>query len=398
MVEKVGAVHVYDVAVVGLGGMGSAAAAELAARGSDVLGIERFGVAHDLGSSHGGSRIIRQAYFEDPAYVPLVVRAHERWRELEAATGARLLTETGGLMLGPRSCKTVAGSLASAERWGLDHELLDAADIARRWPTLTPAASDVGLYEARAGVVRPEATVAAQVGLARERGAELHFNEVVTGWRTTSSGIEVATEGSLYRARRIVLAPGAWAPQVLAELDLPLAVERHVQFWLRPTVPIERFSPERQPVYVWEDSKGAQVYGFPALGSGRDGVKAAFFRNGTPALADAMPRTVDPDEVTPLLEFLRSRIPTLGPGVCAAVACMYTTTPDEHFVLGFPQGETRVVVCSPCSGHGFKFVPVIGEVVADLVDSGGTRFDISLFDPGRFSTRPVPSGTAATGR
>jgi sarcosine oxidase len=173
-------------------------------------------------------------------------------------------------------------------------------------------------------------------------------------------------------------------------LGLPLSVERHIQFWLRPTVPIERFSPENQPIYMWEDAEGTQVYGFPALGTEERGVKVAFFRRGAPARPDDLRRTVDPEEVAPLLDFLRTRLPALGPKVCAAVPCMYTMAPDEHFVLGFAPGDERVVVCSPCSGHGFKFVPVVGEVIADLVGAGGTRFDISLFDPGRFPASVHP--------
>jgi len=374
----------YDVIVVGLGGMGSAAAAELAARGLSVLGIERFGAVHSRGSSHGGSRLIRQAYFEDPRYVPLLLRAYERWRELETLAGEELLTETGGLMIGRPESRTVAGSLESARRWQLDHELLDAREVARRWPNLTPAAEDVALYEPHAGFVRPEATVAAHLALAHERGAELHFNEVVTGWESRSDSVEVAAGAALYRGARLVVAAGAWAPLFHRSLRLPLLVERHVQFWLRPTVPVERFLPERQPVYVWEGEDGQQVYGFPVTERNPSAVKAAFFRRGRPAEPDHLARFVKPEEVRPLLEFLAPRLPALGPEVSEAVACMYTTTPDEHFLLGIPAADGRLVVCSPCSGHGFKFVPVIGELVADLVTEGGTRLDIGLFDPDRF--------------
>jgi sarcosine oxidase len=317
------------------------------------------------------------------------------WRELETSTGASLFTKTGGLMIGPQGSRTVSGSVESARAWGLDYELLDAVEIARRWPTFSPAPDDVALYETNAGFVRPEATVAAQVALARHHGAELHFNEVVTGWGTTTSGVEVVTELRRYAGARLVLAPGAWAPQVFARLGLPFAVERHVQFWLRPTVAIERFFPDVQPIYVWEGPEGTQAYGFPALGGDKDGVKAALFRRGAPAEPDHLKRTVGPEEVAPLLGFLSSRLPALGPEVCAAVACMYTTTPDEHFVLGFAPGDERVVICSPCSGHGFKFVPVIGEVAADLVTSGGTHLDISLFDPARFSGASLPADDQA---
>jgi sarcosine oxidase len=376
---------VYDVIVVGIGGAGSATAAELAARGATVLGLEQHGIAHNLGSSHGGTRLIRQAYFEDPTYVPLLLRAYERWHQLELATNSRLLTQTGGLMIGPRTSRTVAGSVASAEQWGLDYELLDSAEVARRWPMFTPSSNDVALHETRAGFVRPEATVAAQVALAIDRGAELYFHEAVTGWRTIAGGVEVATRSQRFRGARLVLAPGAWAPDLLSALGLPLVVERHVQFWLRAKHSITQFSPQRHPVYIWEDSGGTQVYGFPAVGSAEEGVKASFFRRGTPAQPDTLYRLVDPDEVRPLRRFLKGRVPALGPEVCHAEPCMYTTSPDQHFVLGLADKDERVVICSACSGHGFKFVPVIGEIVADLVTLGGTDFDISLFDPGRFA-------------
>jgi sarcosine oxidase len=296
-----------------------------------------------------------------------------------------LITETGGLMIGPEGSRTVAGSLLSARTWDLPYELLDGPEMALRFPTLTPGQDDVGLYEQHAGFVRPEATVAAHIGLARSRGAELHFDETVTGWGSRPGGVVVTTPLRTYRAARLVLSAGAWAPGLLDGFGIPLRVERHVLFWLRPKIAVEQFAPSRQPIYIWEDAAGEQVYGFPALGTAADGVKAAFFRRGTPTVADKLTREVADQEVVPLLDFLAERIPALGPEVIRAVPCMYTTTPDEHFVVGYPRGEERVVVCSPCSGHGFKFVPVIGELVADLVTSGSVRFDISLFDPDRFS-------------
>jgi sarcosine oxidase len=377
--------------------MGSAIVAELAGRGARVLGLERHGVAHDRGSSHGGSRVIRSAYFEHPSYVPLLLRAYERWRDLEAATGADLLTETGGLMIGPETSRTVAGSKASAEAWGLAHELLDAKEVRSRWPSFTPGANDVALYERRAGLVRPERTVAAQIALARDRGAELHFDEPVNRWGRTAAGVEAVSRLGRYRAARLVLAAGAWAPQLLGDAGVPFVVERHVQFWLRAHPAIERFLPQRRPIFVWEDIGGTQAYGFPAI-AGEDGVKVAFFRRGTVTSPDELRRAVAPDEASALVEYLRDKSPGLGPEVCAADPCMYTTTPDEHFVLGYLPGDEHVLLCSPCSGHGFKFVPVIGEVVADLLTEAGTRFDLSLFDPGRFGAAAGSAATSAPAR
>lgn len=383
----------FDVAVVGLGGMGSAVAAELARRKVRVLGVERHQPAHGFGSSHGRTRRIAQVYPEHPAYVPLLLRAYERWRELEAAASVALLYETGGLMIGPEASHVVSRGLASARRFGLEHELLGPGEVTRRWPTFTPGAHDVALYEPHAGYVLPEATVRAQVRLAQARGATLRFGEEVRGWDLGAAGVELETTARSYRAERLVVAAGAWAERMLRPFGVPLRVERLVQFWLQPSVPIERFAPARHPVYVWEAPDGVQVYGFPATGGAHEGVKVAFSHHGTHADPDDLRRTVDPSEVEPLLDFLADRRPGLGPGVVSALPCMYTITPDQDFVLGFAPGEPRVFICSPCSGHGFKFVPVVGEVVADLLETGRSRFDLTIFDPGRFAapaSRRVP--------
>jgi sarcosine oxidase len=375
-----------EVIVVGLGGMGSAVAAELAGRNRRVLAFERHGPAHSFGSSHGQSRRIGQVYPEDPAYVPLLLRSYERWRELETLASVDLLYETGGLMIGSERSQLVTKGLASAEHWGIEHEVLEADEVMSRWPTLTPASGDVALFERHAGFVRPEATVEAQIRLAHERGAQLRFGHDVLGWDVTGSGVEVGTGSGRYQAERLVLAAGPWAGRLMRPFGIPFHVERHVQFWFEPSVPIERFAPDRQGVYVWEAEDGTQAYGFPATGSRTEGVKAAFSHSGTAADPDDLRRTVDPGEARPLLDFLARRVPGLGPGVVAAVPCMYTVTPDSHFVVGLAPGEPRIVLCSPCSGHGFKFVPVVGEIVADLLQHGKSGLDITLFDPARFAT------------
>jgi sarcosine oxidase len=382
-----------DVLVAGLGGMGSAAAAALAGRGRQVVGIERHWPAHDRGSSHGGSRIIRQAYFEHPSYVPLLLEAYDLWRRLESDSESSLLTETGGLMIGPPDSQTVAGAVASARQWDLPHEVLEAGEIARRWPTLTPADGEVALFEPRAGYVRPEATVAAHLKLAVQRGADLRFGTVVRGWEATEDGVIVHTSAGTIGAQRLVIAAGAWASELLAGLDVPLEVERQLQVWLRPRGGAAAFAPDRQPIYLWEDRSGDQVYGFPAL-PGEQGVKAAFFRHGAPTHPDALDRRVLPGEVEALTGFLASRIPALaGPAVHAA-ACMYTLTPDHHFAIGLHPEHPQVVIAAGFSGHGFKFVPVVGEILADLAADGTTARPIELFDLTRFGPRARPAAPA----
>jgi sarcosine oxidase len=375
----------YDAIVLGLGGMGSAAAAALARRGRRVLALERYGAGHDRGSSHGASRVIRQAYFEHPSYVPLLLEAYELWRRLERDAGVGLLTETGGLMVGRSDSAVVAGSLASARAWGLEHELLDAGDLGRRFPTFSPAEDVVAVLEPHAGFVRPEATVRAHLALAAARGADLRLDTEAVTWEAGNGHVRIRTAEGTFEADRLVLAAGAWAPALLGELGRPLAVERHLQVWFAPRGGAAPFATGRHPVWVWEAPDGTQAYGFPAL-PGEHDVKAAFFRRGSPAEPDRLERGVRPGETEALAGFLAPRIPALASAATRAVACMYTTTPDEHFVLGPHPAHPEVVLAGGFSGHGFKFVPVVGEIVADLVEAGATPRDIALFDPARLQT------------
>jgi sarcosine oxidase len=371
----------YDVIVAGLGGMGSAAAYHLAQRGHRVLGLERFGPAHDRGSSHGGSRIIRQAYFEDPAYVPLLLRGYELWERLERDSGRELLTVTGGLMLGRPESRTVAGSRESAERWELPHEMLTAAQTRSRFPTLTPGDEEVALYEERAGFVRPELTVTAHLELAGKYGAELRFNEPVLSWSESAdgSGVRVVTAEGEYTAGELVICPGAWAPELLAGLGVPFTVERQIQYWWEPHGGTAPFAPDRHPVYVWEDAAGVQIYGFPASDGPSGGAKVAFFRKGVECTPESIDRTVHEHESAAMREHLADHLPSLPGRLLKAVTCMYTTTPDEHFVIARHPDRQRVTVACGFSGHGFKFVPVVGEILADLATEGTTRHPIGLF-------------------
>jgi len=366
--------------------MGSAAAYHLARRGQRVLGLERFRPAHDRGSSHGRSRVIRQAYFEDPAYVPLVLRAYELWREAERAAGADLLLITGALMIGAPDSEVVAGSLHSAREWDLDHELLDATDLRRRFPIFTPTSDAVALYEGQGGVVRPEAAVEAHLGLAAEAGADLRFEEPIIAWEADGSGegVTVTTGRAIERAGRLVICPGAWAPELLAGLGVPMVVERQLQFWFQPSGEPEAFLPGRCPVWVWDGGGDGQPYSLPAIDGIDEGVKVAWFRRGTPCSADTLDRTVSAAEIGEIAEVLRARVPLLPGRFLRAVACMYTNTPDQHFVVASHPAHPQVVVACGFSGHGFKFAPVIGEIVADLAITGTTAHPIGLFDPRRF--------------
>jgi sarcosine oxidase len=380
----------YDVIVVGLGGMGSAAAYQLARRGVRVLGLERHGPAHAQGSSHGKSRIIRQAYFEDPTYVPLLLRAYELWQQIERESHENLLHITGGLMIGPPGSRTVAGARRSAEEHGLAHEMLDANDIKRRFPAMRPAADTIALFEAKAGFVHPEASVAAHLRVADRNGAELHFHEPVLHWEanTDATRVHVTTEHGSYQAGHLIISPGAWAPQLFADLKLPLVVERNLLFWFEPIGGRDQFMPGKFPIYIWEVDDNLQFYGFPAQDGPPGGVKAALFRAGVHTTPETIDRTIHPHEVDRLRECLATHIPALNGPLIEGASCMYTTSADEHFILGLHPRYPNVVVSSPCSGHGYKFATVIGEILADLATDGTTRHPIGLFDLQRFGFSP----------
>jgi len=374
---------VYDAIVVGLGGMGSAAACHLAARGRKVLGLERHAPAHDRGSSHGESRIIRQAYFEGAEYVPLLFRAYELWENLEKETGEDLMTLCGGLFLGPEDGELVSGSVASADEHGLPYEILDSPELKRRFPVFEPGPETVAIFEKRAGFVRPERTVRAHLDRASSLGAELRFGERVLSWEATDAGVRVRTEGGVYEAGRLVVAAGAWAGELLSDLGLPLEVTRQILFWFRPRGGVEAFAPERLPIWIYEPDDGNMFYGSPAV-DGADTVKAAFFRaDGTPADPNTIDREVHDDEVDFIRGYLGRHVPAMDGELVAARTCMYTNTPDQHFVVSTHPDHPQVAVAAGFSGHGYKFCSVIGEILADLAIDGGTGHPVDLFAPSR---------------
>lgn len=372
---------IYDAIVIGLGGMGSATAYQLATRGKRVLGIEQFTPAHNKGASHGKTRVIRQSYYEDPAYVPLLLRAYELWRQIERETGTSLLHEVGGLMIGAPDSEVVTGSLRSARKYGLAHEVLDARELRRRYPVLRPEEGEVALFERKAGVVRPEESVAAHLQRAAALGAELHFQEKTLGWETAGERVIVRTDSGRYEAEQVVISPGPWAPQILAGLALPLQVERQVLYWFEPEGGTGPFLPDRFPIYIWERPDKFPLYGFPALDGPAGGAKVAFYR--TPRVEVCTPenidRTIREAEIETMRQAIAARIPALGGRFLAGATCLYTNTPDKNFVIATHPDSPRVHVACGFSGHGYKFCSVVGEIMADLVGTGGTRHDIGLF-------------------
>jgi sarcosine oxidase len=370
-----------DVAVIGLGAMGSAALWRVAARGAGVVGFERFEPGHDKGSSHGDSRIIRTAYYEGPHYVPLVQSAFPLWRRLEEESGTALLTMTGALMIGAPGCDLVAGALSSARDHGLAHELLDGDQMRRRYPQFHLPPGTVGLFEQQAGILRPEAAIGAMVRRAEALGATVLRQTMVEAVEADAGEVRIRAGGRTYRARHAIVSVGSWLPDLLPVLRAPLQVERQVMLWW-PVRDPELFSPRRFPVFMHEIAPGRIRYGIPSLDAAT--VKIGVHHEGEMTTADTIDREVHPRDLAPVQRYLRAYCPDVEPVVARAKVCMYTNTPDHHFLIGTPPGLAGVTVLSVCSGHGFKYAPVVGDAAADLALEGRTSYPIDLFTPARF--------------
>jgi sarcosine oxidase len=365
----------FDVIVAGLGAMGSAAAWQLSRRGLSVLGLDRHRPPHAMGSSHGGSRIIREMAFEHPRYVPMVRRSYELWAELAAASGRELMLPTGALYIGAPDSLIVAGSRRSAVEHRVACEEYSAAEVRRRWPQFVPDAGMVGLFERQAGVLRPEACIEAGLAQASAHGATLRYDEAVLSWEAGPGVVRVRTDGASYVADRLVLALGPWMQEELVRLGVKVWVERVVQQWFAP-VDAAAMDPSRCPVYLWEDTDGVVFYGFPAL----DGaVKAAVHHRGEATTADTVRRDVSPEDVARVAAYLKRWMPAAaGPHLRSAV-CVYTNTTNGNFIVDRHPEHSAVLLASPCSGIGFKFAPVIGEMLADLVMDRAVGIDLAPF-------------------
>lgn len=375
----------FDVIVIGLGAMGSAAACHLAGRRLCVLGLEQYAPAHANGSSHGDSRIIRQAYHESPEYVPLVQRAYELWRALEKDTETDLLHLTGGLMIGHTNSPIVEGAIRSAIDHNLPYELIDSVELRRRFPVLNPRADDVGVYERNAGFLRPEMSIRAHLQQASRYGAELHFEEMVEKWTVDSSGqhVRVMTDKATYEAGRLVITAGAWASEVLSGLNLPLQVQRRVMCWFKPLFGFESFRPEIFPIYLWDVDGHDVFYGFPVTDAGR-AVKVAMHSGGENCSPSTILRQISSQDVEEVRRYLVEFVPSLNGPLEKAETCMYTLTPDEHFIVSAHPLYPQVAIAAGFSGHGFKFSSVMGEILADLAIEGRTKHSIEFLSPSRF--------------
>jgi sarcosine oxidase len=376
----------YDVIVLGLGGVGSAALYHVARRGHRVLGIDQFAPPHDRGSTHGQTRIIRQAYFEHPDYVPLVLRAYDLWREMESATGEPLFEQVGLLEVGPADGVVVPGVLASAAQHRLAVEELTAAEAQRRFPAFRVPNDRAAVFEPTAGFLQVERCVAAHLQLAVQAGAVLRIDTTVVDWSCSNNGIAVVTNRGEYRGDRLIIAAGPWATRVLPSLGVPLDVRRKPIYWFDT---IGMNSPLRMakgcPTFLYEMERGV-FYGFPAFDD--RGVKVARHSGGD-VVDDpsALDQSRDETECAAVREFAAEQLIGIEPRPRENATCMYTMSPDENFLVDTLPGEPRVAFAAGLSGHGYKFAPVLGEVLADLAEHGSTNHPIDFLRLGRFSWR-----------
>ena len=386
----------YEVIVLGLGAAGSATLYQLARRGVQVLGIDQFAPPHKLGSSHGDTRVTRLAIGEGAHYTPLAVRSHQIWRELEAATGATLLTQNGGLIMSSvadertfHGAAFFSTTVEAARRHGIAHELLDAAAIRKRFPQFIVDDETRGYFEPSAGFVRPEECIRVQLAQAAVLGAELRLNEPVTAIEQSGDTVEVTTMKARYVAERLVVAAGPWLPQLLPELAAHFQVYRQVLYWFDVEERFEAFSPERFPIFIWElPGENSGIYGFPAIDGPKGGFKVSTEQYARTTTPQTVVRDVAREESD---DMFRERVAPHISGVAGscvkAVSCLYTVTKDFGFVIDRHPQHDRIIVASPCSGHGFKHSAALGEAIGDLAVGRTSRFDLSAFSLSRLQTR-----------
>ncbi|MDQ3226181.1 MAG: N-methyl-L-tryptophan oxidase [Chloroflexota bacterium] len=379
----------YDVIVVGVGGMGSAACYHLARRGLRTLGLERFDIPHSMGSSHGVTRIIRLAYYEHPSYVPLLLRAFALWDDLARESGRHLLEVTGTIDASGADEIVFTGALEACERFALDHEVITSAELTARYPGYRLPSGHMALFQPRGGFLLPERCINAHVAGALAAGAEIRARERVLAWEPAGDGVRVTTERGVYEAGRLILAAGAWMGSLVPELAALAQPERQVLGWFAPIEPA-LFTPRRFPVFNLMVPEG-RYYGFPQYDV--PGFKIGLYHHREELVdPDDFQREADVADEALLRAATARYFPSANGPTMALRTCMFTNTPDEHFILDHLPGFPQVIVASPCSGHGFKFASVIGEILADLAQRGETEQDIGFLRLSRFAEQPLPAG------
>lgn len=379
----------FDVIVIGLGAMGSASLYQLAKRGIEVLGIDRFAPPHLYGSTHGETRITRLAVGEGIEYVPLVMRSHEIWREIENETDYKLLTQCGGLIMASKSVigihhgesSFVKKTIEVAKQFGIEHEILSADEIHKRFPQFNLIGDEEGYYEPSAGFVNPEKCIEAQLELAQKNGADLKTNERVLSFEVSSNrNVTVKTDKAVYNAQKLIITAGAWVNEFLKGYEERLKIYRQILFWFALKDNFPKYKPDSLPIYIWMYGNGfdGYFYGFPTL----DGTSVKVAREQFETACDVrnVNREVSQDEITSFYEnCLRERLKDISGNCMKASTCLYTVTPDSKFVIDFHPQHENIIIASPCSGHGFKHSAAIGETLAQLSIDGESKIDIEKF-------------------
>jgi sarcosine oxidase len=376
-----------NIIVIGLGAMGSATAQHLAERGHRVLAFDQFKPPHTQGSSHGQTRIIRKSYWEDPRYVPLLLRAYELWHKLERDTNRSLLHLTGGLMIGRADGDLVMRSTASAEQFNLPHKILSHSELKRLYPMFIVRENMAALWEHDAGFLYPEACVQQQLNQASRAGADLRYNEQVIEWSTLpGGGVSVRTSQGVYNSDRLVITAGPWAPQILSTMYLPLRVTRQVLCWFEPLSAPDFFHENRFPIFLLQPESDSRVlYGFPSISPDFEGVKVALHGSHDVCTPETVVRAILPEDERVVRDRLAETMPTLAGRLLHAETCLYTMTPDEHFIIDKHPDYPQVSMAAGFSGHGFKFASVVGEILADMAMDLPPKFDLGLFSARRFA-------------
>ena len=371
----------YDAIVIGLGGMGSAALFELAKRGKRVLGIEQFDIAHDMGSSHGVTRIIRLAYHEHPSYVPLMRRAYELWRELEATANEQILHITGSIDAGPPDGSNFKGSLLSCEEHDLPHDVLTSTELSDRFPGYRLPPETMAVFQGEGGFLLPERCIALFVERAQALGAAVHTGERTLEWESTPGGVRVTTDNGIFEAESLVITAGAWTSKLIPVLGAAAIPERQVLAWFETLRP-ELFTPDNFPVFNLVVEEG-QFYGFPEFGV--PGFKLGKYHHLEENVdPDTIDRQPNPQDEAVLRDFTEKYFPGAAGGTSSMKVCMFTNSPDEHFIIDRLPDTPNVAIAAGFSGHGYKFSSVVGEILTDLTVDGETSHDIGMFRLSRF--------------
>jgi sarcosine oxidase len=371
----------FDIIIIGAGAFGSSAAYHLSKSTKKVLVIDRDSPPHAFGSSHGQTRIIREAYFEDPIYVPMLREAYSLWDELERESEEKLFLKTGGLMLGNKESHVIQGTLNSAQTFKIEHEVLDNQSIKNKFSSFNADKQTMGVYEQNAGILFPEKCIKTTLKLAKQHGVDLNFNETVLSIEYNSNSVEIITNKGSYLSQKCILAAGPWMNKLITELKIPLQTTRQVLYWYDIDKKITNYpSNDKFPIFIWNTESGKHFYGFPDIGNG---FKIAFHDKGELCDPDNINRSISAQEIEEMNHIIHSYF-NFKASFKEAVTCIYTNTPDDHFIIDRHPLSDNVIIASPCSGHGFKFSSVIGKILSDMALDKLNEFNLSPFELNRF--------------